>query len=388
MDQKVARVSASSSFSITDSETVSVALGPRSYDIVIATGCLDSWAAVLEGWCDRRGQLGSNRKALVVSDHHVATHAQTATESLRKASWHTARVDLEPGEQAKSLPVVSRLYDALVGLKADRRTVVVAVGGGVVGDTAGFAAATYARGIPFAQVPTTLLAHVDSSVGGKVGINHPQGKNLIGAFYQPLGVFIDTATLETLPDRDYRSGLAEVVKYGVILDADFFVYLESNIAGVNRREPEVLRRIIARSCRLKADVVEKDEFEVTGLRALLNYGHTFAHAYEALIGYGELQHGEAVAIGMIHASRLAERLARIERSVTERQIALLGALHVPTCLPPTCRLDVKAILDRMQLDKKTVGGTIRFVLPSRIGHVELVDTVPVDEVRAVLNEAL
>ena len=207
---------------------------------------------------------------------------QTATESLRRAGWHTGRVDLEPGEQAKSLPVVSRLYDALVELKADRRTVVVAVGGGVVGDTAGFAAATYARGIPFVQVPTTLLAHVDSSVGGKVGINHPQGKNLIGAFHQPLGVFIDTATLATLPDRDYRSGLAEVVKYGVILDEEFFDFLESNIAGVNRREPEILRRIIARSCRLKADVVEKDEFEVTGLRALLNYGHTFAHAYEAL----------------------------------------------------------------------------------------------------------
>jgi len=382
-------VSASSGLSAAGRDTVSVALGPRSYDIVIATGGLDSWAQVLEAWCQLRWkQSGSNRKALVISDRHVATHAQTATESLRRAGWQIGRVDLEPGEQAKSLPVVSRLYDALVDLKADRRTVVVAVGGGVVGDTAGFAAATYARGIPFVQVPTTLLAHVDSSVGGKVGINHPLGKNLIGAFHQPLGVFIDTATLATLPDRDYRSGLAEVVKYGVILDDEFFVYLESNSAGVNRREAEVLRRVIARSCRLKADVVEKDEFEVTGLRALLNYGHTFAHAYEALIGYGELQHGEAVAIGMIHASRLAERIGRIDRSVTERQIALLGALHLPTHLPLTCRLEAEAVLDRMQLDKKTVGGTIRFVLPTRIGHVELVDTVPVEEVRAVLNEAL
>jgi 3-dehydroquinate synthase len=178
------------------------------------------------------------------------------------------------------------------------------------------------------------------------------------------------------------------VKYGVILDEQFFVFLESNIAGVDRRDSEILRRIIARSCRLKADVVEKDEFELTGLRALLNYGHTFAHAYEALIGYGELLHGEAVAIGMIHASRVAERIGRIDHSVTERQIDLLAALHLPTCLPPTCRLETDAVLDRMQLDKKTVGGTIRFVLPSRIGHVELVDTVPVDEVRTVLNEAL
>jgi 3-dehydroquinate synthase len=370
-------------------DTVSVALGPRSYDIVIGTACLDSWAQILKSWSQGRWkQSASTGKALVVSDRHVAVHAQTATESLRRAGWQTASVELEPGEQAKSLAVVSRLYDALVDLKADRRTLVVAVGGGVVGDTAGFAAATYARGIPFVQVPTTLLAHVDSSVGGKVGINHPQGKNLIGAFHQPLGVLIDTATLATLPDRDYRSGLAEVVKYGVIFDQEFFAFLESNADGLGQREPDILRRIIARSCRLKADVVEKDEFEVTGLRALLNYGHTFAHAYEAILGYGELQHGEVVAIGMIHASRLAARIGRVDRSVIERQIALLSALHLPTQLPSASRLEAAAVLDRMQLDKKSVGGTIRFVLPTRIGHVDLVDTVPVEDVRAVLQEVL
>jgi 3-dehydroquinate synthase len=382
-------VNASSGLSSAASDTVSLALGPRSYDIVIATGCLDSWAQTLETWCQRLWKKSdSSRKAFLVSDRHVAKHAQTATDSLLRAGWQTGRVDLEPGEQAKSLPVVSRLYDALVDLKADRRTIVVAVGGGVVGDTAGFAAATYARGIPFVQVPTTLLAHVDSSVGGKVGINHPQGKNLIGAFHQPLGVFIDTATLATLPDRDYRAGLAEVVKYGVIFDQEFFAFLELNVAGLNQREPEILRRIIARSCRLKADVVEQDEFEITGLRALLNYGHTFAHAYEALLGYGELQHGEAVAIGMVHASRLAERVGRVDGSVTERQIALLGGLQLPTRLPLASRLEAEAVLDRMQLDKKSVGGTIRFVLPTRIGRVELVDTVPIADVRAVLNEVL
>jgi 3-dehydroquinate synthase len=368
-----------------------VNLGPRSYEIVIATGRLDTWAHSLNAWRKQRwGESGSSAgKALVVSDRHVArSHANVATESLRNAGWQTSRIDLEPGEQAKSLAVVSRLYDALVEMKADRRTVVVAVGGGVVGDTAGFAAATYARGIPFVQVPTTLLAHVDSSVGGKVGINHPQGKNLIGAFHQPLGVFIDTATLDSLPDRDYRSGLAEVVKYGVILDGAFFEYLDSHRDGLNRREADVLRHVVARSCRLKADVVEQDEYEVTGLRALLNYGHTFAHAYEALTSYGGLLHGEAVAIGMVHASRLAERLGRIEPAVTERQIALLGALQLPTRLPASCQLEVDAVLDRMRLDKKTLGGTVRFVLPTRIGHVELVETVPAADVRAVLNDVL
>ena len=300
----------------------------------------------------------------------------------------TARIELEPGEQAKTLASVARIYDALVDFTADRRTVVVAVGGGVVGDTAGFAAATYARGIPFVQIPTTLLAHVDSSVGGKVGVNHPQGKNLIGAFHQPLGVFVDTATLDTLPDRDYRSGLAEVVKYGVILDSDFFAYLESHIDELNRRDADVLRHVISRSCRLKADVVERDEYELTGLRAVLNYGHTFGHAYEAISGYGDLRHGEAVAIGMVNASRLAERLGRVDSSVTGRQASLLKCFRLPTRLPPTFAAEVDVVLDRMRLDKKAVAGTLRFVLPTRIGHVELIDGVAEDDVRAVLSEAL
>jgi 3-dehydroquinate synthase len=196
------------------------------------------------------------------------------------------------------------LYDQLVDMAADRRTIVVAIGGGVTGDLAGFVAATYARGLRFVQVPTTLLSMVDSSVGGKTGINHPRGKNLIGAFHQPIGVLIDLTTLTTLPDREYRSGLAEVVKYGVILDHEFFDYLEKNVEGLNARTPEVLRHVVARSCELKADVVRQDEYETTGLRAVLNYGHTFGHAFEALSGYGGLLHGEAVSIGMICASRL------------------------------------------------------------------------------------
>jgi 3-dehydroquinate synthase len=380
---------ARSSAAKSDSIKVPVALGARSYEVLIASEQLDSWAAALTPWLASRPQFadGASRagKALVVTDRHVAgTHAERAESSLRQTGWTTARVELEPGETAKTLASASRLYDALAEMQADRRTVVVAVGGGVVGDTAGFAAATYARGIPFVQIPTTLLAQVDSSVGGKVGVNHPRGKNLIGAFHQPLGVLIDTATLATLPDREFRSGLAEVVKYGASLDGEFFAYLAAHIEGLNGRDAAVLRHVIARSCQLKAGIVEQDEQELTGVRALLNYGHTFAHAYEALSGYGKLLHGEAVAIGMVHASRLAERLGRVDSSVTERQQRLLEAVHLPTVLAGGA-FDVTAVLDKMRLDKKTLGGKLRFVLPASIGRVELVDGVP-ETVRSLLSE--
>ncbi len=376
--------------SLSDSRTVvSVALGPRSYDIVITTGELDRWGELLNAWAARRPDtLRAPGKAIVVSDRHAGPYGETAAQSLGRAGWQVARVELEPGEQTKSISWVSRVYDALVENRADRRTVIVAAGGGVVGDTAGFAAATYARGLPLVQIPTTLLAQVDSSVGGKVGVNHPQGKNLIGAFHQPIGVFIDTLPLGTLPAREYRCGLAEVVKYGVILDGEFFEYLELHRDDLNRQSPEVLRHVIARSCRLKADVVEQDEFETTGLRAILNYGHTFAHAYEALTGYGELLHGEAVAIGMIHASRLAERLGRIDASATRRQVDLLNSLGLPTRLPEALRPTPDAVLDRMWLDKKAVGGELRFVLPTRIGHVELVGGIPVSILQDVLADVL
>jgi 3-dehydroquinate synthase len=374
------------------SSSVAISLGSRSYEIVIVTGTLATWVERLNQWVEQHPQLptGSSAagKALVVTDGHIAsTHGECAEESLRRAGWTTTRVELEPGEQSKTLASAARLYDALAEMKADRRTVVVAVGGGVVGDTAGFAAATYARGIPFVQVPTTLLAQVDSSVGGKVGVNHPRGKNLIGAFHQPIGVFIDTSTLATLAERDYRCGLAEVIKYGASLDLDFFMYLEAHVEGLNSRAPDVLRHVIMRSCQLKAGIVEQDERELTGLRALLNYGHTFAHAYEALLGYGTLLHGEAVAIGMVHASGLAERLGRIDASVTQRLERLLESVHLPTALPANS-LDVEAALDRMRLDKKSIGGKLRFVLPAAMGQVELVDSVPEAAVRSVLADIL
>jgi 3-dehydroquinate synthase len=278
------------------------------------------------------------------------------------------------------------MYDWLVEHEASRDSVVVAVGGGVVGDAAGFVAATYARGIPFIQVPTTLLAQVDSSVGGKVGVNHERAKNLIGAFYQPRGVFIDTSTLATLPEREYQSGLAEVVKYGVILDPDFFAFLEQNTVGLVQRDPAVLRHVVSRCCRLKADIVEQDECELTGRRAVLNYGHTFAHAFEALCGYGELLHGEAVSIGMNYAARLAQLVRLIDSTLVERQARLLTAIGLPTRLPAAESLDADEIIARMRLDKKSVSGRLRFVLPTRLGHVELFDNISEADVRRVLAE--
>jgi 3-dehydroquinate synthase len=274
------------------------------------------------------------------------------------------------------------VYDALAALPADRTTPVVAVGGGVTGDLIGYAAATYNRGLPLVAVPTTLLAMVDSSVGGKVGINHPAGKNLIGAFHQPAGVWIDAAFLDTLSAREYASGLGEVVKYGVILDAEFFAFLEANVTAILARETTAVTHVVTRCCRLKADVVELDEREETGLRAKLNYGHTFAHAYETVAGYGTWLHGEAVSAGMVAASRLAERLGRIPASVTARQRTLLAAFGLPT--EPLPEWDIDALLDVMRRDKKAVNGELRFVLPSRLGEVEVVEGVPEATVRDIL----
>jgi 3-dehydroquinate synthase len=392
--------------SASDEIVVPVDLGPRSYEIPIVSNKLSECAGLLKRWwverdgmssmtCRQKPPLGSvwlndhksppSPVALIVTDANIAeTHAATVRQSLLAAGWRCETEVLPAGEPSKSLDVVTRVYDRLIAMQADRRTVIVAVGGGVVGDAAGFIAATYTRGLPFVQIPTTLLSAVDSSVGGKTGVNHPLAKNMIGAFYQPIGVLIDTAALETLPDREYRAGLAEVVKYGVILDAEFFAYLEHHADAINARQPETVRHIIAKSCQLKAMVVEQDEFEATGLRAVLNYGHTFGHAFEALCGYGQLLHGEAVGIGMVHASRLAERRGLIDGSATARQVSLLKALHVPTALPDGVNLSADAILARMRLDKKAVAGSLRFVLPTKIGEVKTCSDIPEADVRAVL----
>lgn len=365
---------------------VNVNLNDRSYEITIGQQLLQSSAETIGAWLEKKSGKRSSTSAMIVTDKNVSQYAATVSESLEAAGWRTSTFTMESGEQSKRLEVISHAWDQLVEFKADRRTVVIAVGGGVVGDAAGFVAATFARGIPFVQIPTTLLADVDSSVGGKVGINHPQAKNLIGAFHQPLGVIIDTDAFKTLPDRDYKAGWAEVIKYGVILDSDFFEFLSQNIAAIGNRDEAVLRTAIQRSCELKAQVVEEDEYERTGLRAVLNYGHTYCHAFEALTGYGELLHGEAVSIGIVYASRLAEKLGRIEKPLTDKQAELLEGVGLPLNLKEPQRISIDDVLDRMKLDKKTVGGKLRFVLPTRIGHVELVEDVPEELVRETLIE--
>ncbi len=364
--------------------TVRVELGSRSYDICIGDHRLTSAAYLLDGWIQRTP--GSTPRGLIVCDAAIAaSHGAAIRSSLTHAGWAIEFATVPSGEKSKSLACVSDLYDALVNMSADRKSIIIAVGGGVIGDLAGFVAASYVRGLRFIQVPTTLLSMVDSSVGGKTGINHPRGKNLIGAFHQPNGVLIDLETLRTLPDREYRSGLAEVVKYGVILDAEFFTYLENHIEGLNNRQPDVLKRVVARCCQLKASVVQQDEFETTGLRAVLNYGHTFGHAFEAQSGYDSLLHGEAVSIGMICASRLAEKLGRITDVDTERQLGLLSALRLPVRVPDRFAQNPTDILNSMMLDKKTEQRQLRFVLPSRIGHAETVKDVPTDLVVEVIT---
>lgn len=358
---------------------VPVALLDRSYDIEIGQGNLKQAAQFLL----------SRRKCahcvLIADEHTIQPHAQAVQQSLLQAGVRTDLISVPAGEPSKSPEQAAHLWQTLLACGADRKSVVIAIGGGVVGDLAGFVAATFGRGLPFLQIPTSLLAQVDSSVGGKVGINLPDAKNMVGAFWQPCGVLIDLDVLTTLPLREYISGLAEVVKYGVILDADFFAWLENNQRALQSRDQAALTRVIARSCELKADVVRQDEREESGLRAVLNYGHTFAHAIETVAGYGQYLHGEAVAIGMACAAVLAERLQRIDGDFVRRQRELLSGLGLPTALQG-CEVD--ALLAAMQRDKKVEYGKLRFVLPRRLGQVELVSDVPSDLVRSVWQDAL
>jgi 3-dehydroquinate synthase len=356
---------------------VRVDLKERAYDIHIASAGVVDIGAFARQRC-KGGQ------ALVVTDEHVGPRREPpVVQSLEQSGFAVRSVTLPAGESVKSLASASRLYDVLADLHADRRTLVVPLGGGVIGDLAGFVAATFNRGLPLLMIPTTLLAMVDSSVGGKVGVNHPRAKNLIGAFHQPVGVWIDTGMLDTLPEREYHSGLAEVVKYGVILDAEFFAYVEANADALLARAPGAVRHVIARCCQLKANVVERDEREETGYRAILNYGHTFAHAFETVSGYGAWLHGEAVAAGMASAARLAASRGLIAAEIGERQDRLLARLGLPT--RPE-RWPVEQLLSVMQSDKKNIDGRLRFVLPHRLGEVALVDDVTEAEVRRTLEQ--
>jgi 3-dehydroquinate synthase len=357
---------------------VPVRLGERSYDVHIAAGDPAGAGAFARQRC--KGSL-----AVVVTDEHVMPHAIDVLDSLIRAGFGAQILVLAPGEEQKSLTGAAYIYDRLVDVGADRQSLIVAVGGGVIGDLAGFVAATFARGLPLLMAPTTLLAMVDSSVGGKTAINHARAKNLIGAFHQPVGVWINLGALGTLPDREYRSGLAEVVKYGVILDPGLFEYLEQHAEPILARDFSVVEYIVAQSCRLKASIVEQDEREVTGRRAILNYGHTFAHAFEAVAGYGAWLHGDAVAAGMICASRLAERRGLIDPAITERQRALLRRFGLP--VRPD-RWPIAELLAAMRSDKKTQSGRFRFVLPKSLGQVGLFDDVPEEQVIQVLTEQM
>ncbi len=358
--------------------TLRVALAERSYDIEIGSGNLANFSSFLRQRCQ-------TEHAILITDTTVdPLYADQLGDQLVESGWEVHLLVVDAGEQSKSTEVASHLWETMLAEGVDRQTVVVAVGGGVVGDLAGFVAATYARGLPFVQIPTTLLAQVDSSVGGKVGINLPGAKNMVGAFWQPQGVLIDVAVLETLPVQEYRAGLAEVVKYGVILDADFFDTLEQQVDAIEAKNPQVLTTIVEHCCRLKAEVVEQDERETTGLRAVLNYGHTFAHALEAAGSYGQLLHGEAVAMGMCCAARLAARMGRVGEPFVKKQADLLQALHLKTTLPDH---SPDELLRLMYHDKKVEQGQLRFILPDCMGHVEQVGEVRPNDILAALRDS-
>jgi len=344
-------------------QRVKVELGDRSYEILIGRDLLSEIGP-------RCKKLNLGARCAIITDSNVASHYGKQTQRLLQDSGFEATlITIPAGEKSKSLKYVGECYDAMAKHRLERKSFVVALGGGVVGDLAGFVAASYLRGIPFVQVPTTVLAQVDSSVGGKTGINLKAGKNLVGAFYQPKLVLCDLATLDTLPMRELRSGLAEIIKYGIIYDAAFFRRLEQQIEAALNRDPAVLAKIIARCCAIKAEVVSQDETE-TGLRAILNFGHTIGHAIEAISGYGKYLHGEAISIGQVCAARLSEKILGLPAADSERIRVLFELAGLPTKVRFNAAQKQK-LLAAMKLDKKVSQGEIKFVLARQIGQVEI-----------------
>jgi 3-dehydroquinate synthase len=356
---------------------VQVPLGQRSYAIKVGGGLL----ARLGAECAQR-QLG--QRCAVITDANVGKkYAKAALKSLSVSGFEPVLITVPAGENSKRIAMVEKCYDQLAAHRLERKSFIVALGGGVVGDLAGFVAATYLRGIPFVQVPTTLLAQVDSSVGGKTGVNLKAGKNLVGAFYQPQLVLCDLDALKTLPKREYISGLAEVIKYGVIYDAILFAQLERNLPKLLQRDAATLATIIARCCEIKADVVGQDETE-GGLRAILNFGHTIGHAIENSSGYGKFLHGEAIAIGQVAAARLSRQILGLPSGDTER----IEKLFVQAGLPVKIKLTVtqrKKLFAAMKLDKKVSAGEIKFVLAQKIGKVVWGQKVPPALIEEVLT---
>ena len=354
-------------------QTISVDLGHTRYPIHIGSGLLADPAV----WS--RGIAGD--AILIVSSNTIAP---LFLDRLKTglAGRRVSQCILPDGEQHKSLSTAGWVIDALVGNKIHRDGLVIALGGGVVGDVTGFAAACYQRGIAFAQAPTTLLAQVDSSVGGKTGVNHPGGKNLIGAYHQPIAVVADTDTLATLPDRELRAGLAEVIKYGCVWDPIFFDWLALNVGALLARDPEALAYAIARSCEIKAKVVGQDERE-QGVRAILNFGHTFGHAIEAATHYKQYLHGEAVALGMIMAAELSQRLSLVDAECSARVRELVAAAGLPVQAP---RIGAERALDLMRMDKKVLAGSVRLVLLEKLGRAVVMGNYDQDALLATLKE--
>lgn len=355
-------------------KTLHLDLGERSYPIYIGRRLLDRRDLVLPHV--------SPHQVLIVTNETVAPLYMERTAALF-GGVRCEAVVLPDGEEYKTLGVLDRVFDALLTLRYDRGCTLVALGGGVIGDMTGFAAAIYQRGVEFVQIPTTLLSQVDSSVGGKTGVNHPLGKNMLGAFHQPRCVLIDTDTLHTLPARELRAGLAEVIKYGLIRDAQFFAWLEENLDALLQRDPQALAEAIERSCRNKADVVAADERE-SGERALLNLGHTFGHAIETGMGYGEWLHGEAVAAGMVMAAALSRRMEWLKPADLERTEALIARAGLPVRGP--AELSPSRMLELMAVDKKAQGGRVRLVLLQSLGHAVLTSNYDAAALAAVLQE--
>ncbi len=357
--------------------TVHVPLGNRSYDIKIAPGLIDRFGRE----CARL-KLGA--RCAIITDTNVGKrYAKTVFNSLATAGFSPSLIIVQPGEQAKSLKTVQSCYDQLAVHRLERKSFIVALGGGVVGDLAGFLAATYLRGIAFVQVPTTLLAQVDSSVGGKVGVNLNAGKNLVGAFYQPRLVACDLDTLKTLPDREFRAGLAEVIKYGIIYDAKLFAQIERDLPKLLKRKPKMLTAVIARCCEIKARVVGQDETE-GGPRAILNFGHTIGHAIEAVSGYGRFLHGEAIAMGQVAVAKISSSVVGLPERDLERIIRLFRRAGLPTTVKLRAGQRPK-LFAAMRLDKKVSGGEIKFVLAKKIGRVGFGHKVPAALIEQVLH---
>jgi len=358
-------------------QEIIVSLAARSYCVHVGAGLIADTRLIAS-------RLPQPRVALVSNDVIWPLYGRALADALAPSNIKVIPIILPDGESHKGWPALNMIFDALLEHACDRKTTLIALGGGVIGDITGFAAATYQRGVPFIQIPTTLLAQVDSSVGGKTAINHPRGKNMIGAFYQPQLVLADTDTLVTLPNRELRAGLAEVIKYGLILDAKFFNWLEKNLAALLARDPVALTHAITRSCQIKADVVADDERETAaeGGRALLNLGHTFGHAIETALGYGTWLHGEAIACGMVLATKFSHSLGFVDVETVTRTQQIFEAAGLPTAMP---NISADEMLQHMGRDKKNDAGVIKLILLKSIGEAYIDATISADRIHAFLT---